>query len=115
MRLTRDATCVVGGGSREYEHAVHGTDLFSLSCRGQCWYFSQVLPFTIPRMVSGPDFFPESSWRRNIEDAPAVTPKQFCSAFFFTKITEILNEMNFAFVEFHLLTWKIRNSQCKSS
>ena len=32
-------------------------------------------------MVSGPDFFPESSWRRNIEDAPTVTPKQFCSAF----------------------------------
>ena len=32
-------------------------------------------------MVSGFDFFPDSCWRRNIEDAQAVTPKQFCSAF----------------------------------
>jgi hypothetical protein len=27
-------------------------------------YFSQALPFVIPRMVSGPDFFPHQRWRR---------------------------------------------------
>ena len=64
---------------RQFED--HGSDVFSVSGRGHYWYFSQVLPFTIPRMVSGPDFFPDSAWRRNIEDAPAVTPTQFCSAF----------------------------------
>ncbi len=44
-------------------------------------YISQALPFVIPRMVSGPDFFPHRPWRRIYEDAPKVTAPQFCAAF----------------------------------
>ena len=40
-------------------------------------YLSQVLPFTIPRMVSGPDFFPHRPWRRHYEDAPKISAPQF--------------------------------------
>ena len=39
-------------------------------------YFSQILPFVIPRMVSGPDFRPEDKWRR-LEDSPVVSPMEF--------------------------------------
>ena len=42
-------------------------------------YFSQILPFVIPRMVSGPDFNPEAKWRR-FPDSPRVTPLQFTKA-----------------------------------
>ena len=43
-------------------------------------YFSQVLPFVLPRMVSGPDFDPHQRWRRT-EDAPWVDPIDFANAF----------------------------------
>ena len=39
-------------------------------------YFSLILPFVIPRMVSGPDFRPENKWRR-LETSPLVSPKEF--------------------------------------
>ena len=44
-------------------------------------YISQALPFVIPRMVSGPDFFPDRPWRRTEPDAAKVRPAQFCAAF----------------------------------
>ena len=44
-------------------------------------YFSQALPLVIPRMVSGPDFFPARPWRRIHEDSPKVSAPQFCAAF----------------------------------
>ena len=40
-------------------------------------YFSQVLPFVFPQMVSGPDYFPDQRWRRTHPDAPWVTPDEF--------------------------------------
>ena len=43
-------------------------------------YVSQVLPFVIPRMVSGPDFFPHCRWRR-AENDPWVSPMEFSSGF----------------------------------
>ena len=43
-------------------------------------YTSQVLPFVIPRMVSGPDYYPDRRWRRCI-DAPLVSPREFTAAF----------------------------------
>ena len=36
-------------------------------------YASQVLPFAIPRMVSGPDYYPDRVWRRSREDVHLVT------------------------------------------
>ena len=39
-------------------------------------YFSLILPFVIPRMVSGPDFRPEDKWRR-LETSPVVSPHEF--------------------------------------
>ena len=39
-------------------------------------YYSQVFPFVIPRMVSGPDFDPQNKWRRR-PDAPFVTSQEF--------------------------------------
>jgi hypothetical protein len=33
----------------------------------QSKYFSQVLPWVIPRMVSGPDYDPERKWRRRVD------------------------------------------------
>ena len=44
-------------------------------------YFSQVLPFAIPHMCSGPDFFPDQRWRRTSADAPLVTPQAFVGNF----------------------------------
>jgi hypothetical protein len=44
-------------------------------------YFSLVLPFVIPRMVSGPDFDPRNRWRRTFDDAPIVTPRAFAAGF----------------------------------
>lgn len=44
-------------------------------------YLSQILPLTIPRMVSGPDFFPHTPWRRHYDDAPKISAPQFCAAF----------------------------------
>ena len=41
-------------------------------------YFSHVLPFVIPRMVSGPDFDAEERWRR-IPGAPWVSPIDFAN------------------------------------
>ena len=38
-------------------------------------YFSQVMPFVIPRMVSGPDFRPDDKWRRRA-NTPAATPHE---------------------------------------
>ena len=43
-------------------------------------YFSQVLPFVIPRMVSGPDYDPERRWRR-VEDVPFVSARAFAAGF----------------------------------
>ena len=43
-------------------------------------YTSQVLPFVVPRMVSGPDYYPDRRWRRHA-DAPLVTPREFTSGF----------------------------------
>ena len=40
-------------------------------------YFSQVLPFVMPRMVSGPDYDPDNRWRRRFEDAPFVGALDF--------------------------------------
>lgn len=37
-------------------------------------YASQVLPFAIPRMVSGPDYYPDREWRRSRQDRPTVRP-----------------------------------------
>jgi hypothetical protein len=46
-------------------------------------YFSQVLPFVIPRMVSGPDYETETTkrWRRVYEDAPFVSSLEFTRGF----------------------------------
>ena len=46
-------------------------------------YFSQVLPFVIPRMVSGPDYEdnPEKRWRRTQDDAPFVSSTEFTKGF----------------------------------
>jgi len=45
-------------------------------------YFSQILPFVIPYMVSGPDFFPDKRWRRSShENAPWVSPQMFAASF----------------------------------
>ena len=35
-------------------------------------YFSMILPFVIPRMVSGPDYTGRDRWRRTFDDAPLV-------------------------------------------
>ncbi|CAK9024343.1 ATP-dependent DNA helicase [Durusdinium trenchii] len=43
-------------------------------------YFSQVMPFEIPRMVSGPDYPRADRWRR-LPDSPEVTPTQFMRTF----------------------------------
>jgi len=45
-------------------------------------YFSQVLPFVIPFMVSGPDFFPDQRWRRRDENAPWVSPQASFLSFY---------------------------------
>ena len=50
-------------------------------CQFHSKYFSQILPFVIPYMVSGPDFFPDRPWRRNFPDAPRVTPQEFAASF----------------------------------
>ena len=46
-------------------------------------YFSQIFPFVMPRMVSGPDFSPntEERWRRSFPDAPFVSIRQFVGGF----------------------------------
>ena len=44
-------------------------------------YFSQILPFVMPYMCSGPDFFPNRRWRRLFSDAPIVTPQAFLANF----------------------------------
>ena len=44
-------------------------------------YFSQILPFVVPRMVSGPDYYPDRRWRRTSEDAPFVSVQAFTSGF----------------------------------
>ena len=44
-------------------------------------YLSQVMPFVIPYMVSGPDFNPAKRWRRNFETAPWVSPRAFATSF----------------------------------
>ena len=44
-------------------------------------YVSQVLPFAIPYMCSGPDFFPDQRWRRTGENAPWVSPQVFAASF----------------------------------
>ena len=44
-------------------------------------YFSQALPLVIPRMVSGPDFFPARPWRRIYDNSPKVSAPQFSAAF----------------------------------
>ena len=44
-------------------------------------YLSQIMPFVIPRMVSGPDFFPNDRWRRTFEDAPLVSVQEFTAGF----------------------------------
>ena len=44
-------------------------------------YFSLVLPFVIPRMVSGPDFDVRNRWRRTFDDAPVVTARDFAAGF----------------------------------
>ena len=38
------------------------------------------MPFVIPRMVSGPDYFPEDRWRRH-EKAPLVSSSEFTRGF----------------------------------
>ena len=35
-------------------------------------YTSQVLPFVMPKMVSGPDYYPDRRWRRCTEDGAAL-------------------------------------------
>ena len=40
-------------------------------------YVTQVLPFTFPRMVGGPEFDAQDRWRRTEHDAPVVTPFAF--------------------------------------
>ena len=39
-------------------------------------YFAKILPFVLPRMVSGPDFRPDDKWRRKT-DSPVVTPQEW--------------------------------------
>ena len=43
-------------------------------------YFSQVMPFEIPRMVSGPDYPRAERWRRS-PSSPEVTPTEFMRTF----------------------------------
>lgn len=43
-------------------------------------YFSQIMPFEIPRMVSGPDYPRRPRWRR-VLGSPVVTPTAFLRAF----------------------------------
>ena len=47
----------------------------------QSKYMSLVNPNAMPRMVSGPDYFPEERWRRLFEDAAKVTPMEFTRGF----------------------------------
>ena len=49
-------------------------------CQFHSKYTSQVLPFVVPRMVSGPDYYPDRRWRRPNE-APIVTPREFTAGF----------------------------------
>ena len=46
-------------------------------------YFSQIFPFVMPRMVSGPDFSPntEERWRRRFDNTPFVSIRQFVGGF----------------------------------
>ena len=44
-------------------------------------YFAQVLPFVIPYLVSGPDYFPDQRWRRKFKDSAIVSPQEFAAGF----------------------------------
>ena len=44
-------------------------------------YFSQVMPFVMPRMVSGPDYHHEDRWRRKDEGSPYVSVQDFTAGF----------------------------------
>ena len=44
-------------------------------------YFSQILPFVMPYMASGPDYHPHQRWRRNFEGVPFVSPEVFAATF----------------------------------
>ena len=47
----------------------------------QSQYFSQIMPFVIPRMCSGPDFDKENRWRRTSDDYPFVRFQDFVRGF----------------------------------
>jgi len=51
------------------------------SSYGVIRYFSQIMPFVIPRMVSGPDYHTDDRWRRTEPDAPWVSPRAFAAGF----------------------------------
>ena len=66
---------VRGGALERYgELNIHTGNRFQSQWESK--YFSQALPFCIPRMVSGPDFKPGDKWRCGV-DSPLVTPMEF--------------------------------------
>ena len=73
------ATLRAGALQRYGEMHVHAGSRFINQWHSK--YVSQVLPFVIPRMVSGPDYDPEDRWRRREADAPWVTPLEFTRGF----------------------------------
>ena len=44
-------------------------------------YFALALPFVIPIMASGPDFYKDARWRRTHPDAPWFGPAEFAQSF----------------------------------
>ena len=75
---TDPATLRAGGLQRYGEMNVQAGSRFINQWESK--YFSQVMPFIIPRMVSGPDYDSTRRWRRK-EDAPIVTSMEFTRAF----------------------------------
>ena len=72
------ATLREGALTRYGELTVHTGNKFIPQWQGK--YFSQIMPFVIPRMVSGPDFDPEKRWRRE-KEAAIVDPSVLCAGF----------------------------------
>ena len=51
-----------------------GSDLVD---QWESYYVSQAFPWTLPRMVGGPDYWPTRRWRRTEKDAAPVSPLEF--------------------------------------
>ena len=72
--VLRTLHCLCGALERHGELHIQTGD--RLQSQWESKYFSQVMPFAIPRMCSGPDFRPDDKWRRHA-NAPVVTPQEF--------------------------------------